>query len=285
MATPTVPLYGGRITTSQTPCQRWTDRRLSWQIADRDRFDARQYDVTPIDEATARRFVLRHHYLGSYPADRLRFGLHRNGDLVGVAVYSIPPQAKVLTLALPGLVPYRESLELGRFILADEVPGNGESWFLGQCHRQLLGAGVRGVVSFADPVARVVDGRVITPGHLGTIYQATNARYTGRGTPRSVKVLPDGTTLSERSAQKIRKQEQGHEGVERRLIDLGARAMRAGEQPAAWLKQALADVGTTRRQHAGCHRYVFQLGRNQRDRDRVVVGLPGLAYPKQLDVA
>ena len=41
----------------------------------------------------------------------------------------------------------------------------------------------------------------------------------------------------------------------------------------------------TRRKHDGCHRYVFQLGRNQRDRDRVTVGLPGQPYPKQLDVA
>jgi hypothetical protein len=64
------------------------------------------------------------------------------------------------------------------------------------------------------------DGTRITPGHVGWIYQATNAIYTGRATARTLVLLPDGTTLNARSIQKIRAQEQGYDHVERRLIAL-----------------------------------------------------------------
>ncbi|MFE5406826.1 hypothetical protein ACFQ9Z_37155 [Streptomyces sp. NPDC056580] len=45
--------------------------------------------------------------------------------------------------------------------------------------------------------------------------QATNAVYMGRATPRTVKLLPNGVVLNERMAQKVRRQEQGHEYAER----------------------------------------------------------------------
>ena len=44
--------------------------------------------------------------------------------------------------------------------------------------------GMRSVVSFADPVPRRVGGRVLFPGHVGIIYQAANAVFTGRSTAR-----------------------------------------------------------------------------------------------------
>jgi hypothetical protein len=60
--------------------------------------------------------------------------------------------------------------------------------------------------------------------------------------------------------QKIRKQRPGHEAAERRLIErYGARAMRAGENPAAWLRGAVRNdpaVGITLVRHGGCHRYL-----------------------------
>ena len=126
-------------------------------------------------------YVERHHYAGTYVASRLRYGLwERDGTLVGVAVLSIPVQRAVLTRPFPELEPYQESLELGRFVLADHVPANGESWFLGQVFRLAQHEGVRGIVSFSDPVARRdLAGRVVFPGHVGAIYQASNAIYAG----------------------------------------------------------------------------------------------------------
>jgi hypothetical protein len=72
-----------------------------------------------------------------------------------------------------------------------------------------------------------------------------------------VIVLPDGTTLGDRALNKVRNQERGHAYVERRLIALGARAPRAGEAPAAWLIEALGEVGATRLRHSGCYRYLL----------------------------
>ncbi len=116
---------------------------------------------------------------------------------------SIPPQARVLTQVFPGLHPYAESLELGRLVLDDEVPANGGN--RGSSPRYSGRAalvGVRGIVSFSDPMPRAAaDGTTITPGHVGTIYQALNAVYTSRGTERSLIVLPGGSIFSARAAQ------------------------------------------------------------------------------------
>src|SRR6202042_2664813 len=104
------------------------------------------------------------------------------------------------------------------------VPANGESWFLGQCARQAASTGLRGLVMFSDPIPRRrADGTVVMPGHVGVIYQASNAIYTGRGTPRTLTLLPDGTVFSDRAAQKIRRQDSGHHYAEAQLTSLGAR--------------------------------------------------------------
>ncbi len=94
------------------------------------------------------------------------------------------------------------------------------------------------------------------PGHVGTIYQDANSVYTGRCTPRTITLLPDGTALSDRAAQKIRTQERGHEYAERRLMKLAAWTMRAGQQPADWLAEALDAAGARKIHHPGNHRFI-----------------------------
>ena len=62
--------------------------------------------------------------------------------------------------------------------------------------------GIAGVVSFSDPLARrTAAGDVVFGGHVGTIYQAHNAAYLGRGTARTLRLLPDGAVLSARALQ------------------------------------------------------------------------------------
>jgi hypothetical protein len=105
----------------------------------------------------------------------------------------------------------------------------------------------------------------ICPGHVGTIYQATNAICPGRGTARTIVVLPDGTTLNDRAIQKVRRQERGHVYVEQRPCALGAPVPRAFESPAIWLTGALATLGDRRLRHRGCHRYCHVLRRVRGD--------------------
>ncbi|GGU37649.1 hypothetical protein GCM10010289_68210 [Streptomyces violascens] len=277
------------IPTASAWCQRWRARTHSWRHLSEGGFDARRYAVELLPEKGAKTFVVEHHYSGSFPSARFRYGLfdHGTGEarLCGVAVFGVPVRAEVLSLPLPDLVPYVESLECSRFVLLDECPANAESWFLARCFDALLARGVRGIVSFADPVPRTdAAGAVVAVGHVGTIYQATNAVYMGRATPRTKKLLPNGVVLNERMAQKVRRQEQGHEYAERMLLGLGAAPMRAGADPKVWLREALEAVGARNLRHRGVHRYVYRLGRNRRERESIRLGLSaGTAYPKVPD--
>ena len=245
-------------------CQRWSGRRHSWRHRSEGGFDPDGYQVTAIDEPAAKGFVLEHHYSASYPAASWRFGLHHGDDLVGVAVLSVPTSSGVLTNVFPDLVPYREALELGRFVLRDEVPANAESWFLARAFRLAWDAGVRGVVAFSDPMPRRTPAGLLFPGHVGTIYQASNARYCGRATARTLTLLPDGTVLNARAMSKVRQMERGHEHVERRLVALGAREPSKVEDRRTWLAEALVAAGARSERHSGNHRYAFGLGGQRR---------------------
>lgn len=265
-------------------CQRWTARQHSFRHRRDGGFDADRYAVESVDHSVARAYVLANHYSGTWPSDRLRYGLFDGGRLAGVMILGIPVQAKVLS-GVFDLEPYYESLELSRFVLDDSCPANSESWFLARGFEMAAAAGIRGVVSFADPVPRRVAGQLLFPGHIGTIYQASNALYTGRSVARTVSLLPTGEVFNDKTKQKIRKQEKGHEAAEQRLIALGARAPSAGERPADWLAEALEAAGAVKLRHRGCHRYAFTLGETRAQRRRVRVLLPSDRYPKERDAA
>lgn len=236
--------------------QRWHTRRSIFRPDEPIR--TADYDVAELpDDTTAKAFVTAHHYSGSYPAARFRFGLFRHGELAGVAVFSHPLSAATVTKPFGGRP--TESVELGRFVLLDEVPGNGETWFLGHCLRALARRRLRGVVSFSDPVPREgLDGQVVFPGHIGTIYQAANAAYLGRATPRTLKILPDGTVFSDRALQKVRARERGWEYAAGRLVEFGADPLLAGDDSRAWLNRWLPEL-TRLMRHPGNHKYAWAL--------------------------
>jgi hypothetical protein len=256
--------------------QRWNDRRDSYRPAG-EPIRTADFDVVEIlSDNVARAFVERHHYSGSYPAARARFGLYRRGELVGVAVFSHPCNDRVLTGVFPQLTP-TEAVELGRFVLLDEVPGNGESWMLARCFELLRGR-VAGVVSFSDPIPRTKrDGSAVFPGHVGTIYQALNARFLGRGKADTLRLLPDGRAMHRRARSKIRNLERGWEAAAEQLVAFGASPVDV-ENPAAWLDRWLAEL-TRPLRHPGNLRYAWGLER------RIARALPAsLPYPKARDV-
>ena len=256
-------------------CQRWRERRESYRPAG-EPIDPRRYGVEIVEDADARRFVVGHHYQGSYPAARLAVGLYQTRswvtpELVGVAVFSVPGGPQVL----PKWFPTVSAVELGRFVLLDEVAANGETWFLARAlrlvRRELK---VGAVLSFSDPMQRVstIDGRIVTPGHIGTIYQAGNAAYMGRGTPRSEILLPSGEVFSEQARCKIRGDKRGAAAAYRQLLSWGAPPRKPGEDGKAYLARALADTRTFRRiNHPGRLAYGWRLDG---------VKLVGGAYPK-----
>ena len=241
--------------------QRWRDRKSVFRRPD-EQIRTADYDVAELlDDNTAKAFVCRHHYSRSYPAARWRFGLFHQGELAGVAVFSHPVSNRVLTNVFDGSP--LDSVELGRFVLLDDVPGNGETYFLWACLRRLKKLGLVGVVAFSDPQARTnVQGEMVLPGHIGTIYQAGNSVYLGRGTPRTLRILPDGTVFSDRAIQKIRSLDQGWQYSVEKLVRFGA--TRLHDDPfdtpdsRGWLREWLPKL-TRKLRHQGNHKYAWWL--------------------------
>jgi hypothetical protein len=256
--------------------QRWRDRRDSYRPAG-ETINTLAYEVAAISgkgsDTIARSFVEQHHYSASYPAARFRFGLYRSSALVGAAVFSVPCRKEVISVPLG--VPFDEGTDLGRFVLLDDVPANGETWFLARCFDELRKIGLAGVVSMSDPFPRTTaDGTVQFGGHAGTIYQGLNGVYLGRATSRTLHLLPDGSVFSDRAAAKIRSQERGHEYAAAQLVAAGARPMRISEDPRAWLREVLEPL-TRKVRHPGNFRYAW--GFSKAVKKRLV---PAGPYPK-----
>lgn len=259
-------------------CQRWRDRRGTYRPAG-EPIRTRDYEVAEIaTDREARAFVERHHYSGSFPAARARFGLYRRDELVGVAVLSHPASEAALSAALPLPCDRLAKAELGRLVLLDDVPANGESWFMARAFELARDRGFEAIVSHSDPQARRrADGSVVFPGHLGIVYQALNATYLGQTKRSSWRLLPDGTVLSARGLSKLRAQDKGWRYVVELLLEHGAPAP-AGDWR-EWCTLAIETVSRTFR-HRGNHRYIWTLDRKLRRH------LPAsLPYPKLLEAA
>lgn len=255
--------------------QRWEEGRVRWRPAG-EVIRTSEYEVSTMagKDPAATGFIKTHHYSRSVPSGRFSFGLHRHGQMVGVAMFSHPTNDLTLTNVFP--CDRLAAIELGRFVLLDEVPGNGETWMLGRCFDLLRKAGIRGIVSFSDPMPRrTLDGALILPGHVGTIYAAHNGVYMGRGTSRTLRLFPDGTVFNDRTAQKIRTQERGWESAVETLRSYGAGPIEGDSR--SWLKQWLPQI-TRPLKHRGNHRYAWALDR--RLRRELPASLP---YPKTID--
>jgi hypothetical protein len=250
-------------------CQRWRAGRESYRPS-REPLDPTRFAVDGISEKVAKAFVVEHHYSGSYPAARVRVGLFRGHDLVGVAVFAEPAQRATIPRYAPGAT---DGVVLARFVLLDEVEANAETWFLARAFRGL--GGLDAVVSYSDPVRRTAsDGRVVLPGHVGTIYQAFNGRYLGRSRAELLHLGPDGRVVSRRGLSKLRNDERGADGVYRALLALGAPARRPLEDGPAYVARALAEGPFRRLRHPGNHVYAWPLRRG------VVIAPSAGSYPK-----
>ena len=98
------------------------------------------------------------------------WGLFDGETLIGVCAFATPNSENVRASVF-GPEHVNRVTELHRLVILDGTPTNTESWFI---VRALAGLhayrpGVWAVLSFADG----------TEGHIGTIYQATNALYCG----------------------------------------------------------------------------------------------------------
>jgi len=249
--------------------QRWY-KRMAMYRPEGEPFDPSRYTVAPVPFKEARAFVQTHHYSGSYPADRCRVGLYDGASLVGVAVFSVPMNQRVIP-RWTGQAP-QDGVELGRFVLIDEVPGNGESWFLARAFRLLCEQipEVKAVMSCSDPVPRRTEGGdLVMPGHVGCIYQAHNGRFVGRTSRKTLILDPAGRVMSARALSKIRNGERGSAYSYEMLTGMGAPKRKALESGRDYVKRALAEGPFTRIRHPGNLVYVWPLGAKRQRRATV----------------
>jgi hypothetical protein len=125
---------------------------------------------------------------------------------------------------------------------------------------------------------------MVFPGHVGTIYAAASATYVGRGTPSTLILAPDGTTVSNRMLSKVRNEDKGIDYGTATLVRHGAPPRRPGASGAAYVRRALREGPFRRLRHPGNHCYLFPLG-NTVTRRRLRNGWTPrlLPYPKQPD--
>ena len=255
-------------------CQRWRQHRTSYRPKV-EPIDTSKYGVEEMPEMDAKSFVCTHHYSASYPPARRRMGLYRAGDgLVGVAVFSVPCQIRTIPCYAPNLDP-SEGVELGRFVLLDDVPANGETWFLSRAFKLLRKSApeLKAVLSYADPIPRTTPDGLVKPGHIGTIYQAYNGKYLGRSGRSTHHFAPNGEFVSRRALSKIRQGERGGDGAYRSLVRCGAPTIRHGENGVSYVSRLTNDGLLRKVRHPGNHVYIWTL-------DKGVQTKSQLGYPK-----
>lgn len=264
--------------------QRWRERRTSFALPDTT-FSPDQYVVDLIPcVRVAKPFVELHHYTGTFPASRLSLGLFRQrqtgAELCGVCTFSVPVNNASIPLHTGFADPLRAT-DLGRLVLLDQVPANAESWFVAKAFRLLRREkpGIEAVVAYSDPVPRLDEmGRVIMPGHIGTVYQALSAELRGRSAARTDHILPNGRILSPRALSKLRSGDVGASYAERQILDAGAPARGFAEDPAQWVSRLIDQHFITRRRHSGNLVYTFALTKAAKIAGRTKPKLPYGAF-------
>jgi hypothetical protein len=260
--------------------QRWQGGGARWVAPSGGVFEPSRYRVDEVSESAAKAFICAHHYSASYPAARYRVGLFDvadGGALVGVCVFSVPMSQAVLT-RYADLGDAREGVELGRLVLLGDVAFNAESWFVSRALKQVREAkGVRFVLSYSDPVERrAASGEIVKPGHVGTIYQALNARFMGRSSSRVLLLSPSGVCVSPRALSKIRNGEVGARYAEGQLREAGAPPREAGEGGAQYVSRVLGGGLFQRLAHPGNLAYGWALERGRKG--EALFNLPALPY-------
>lgn len=272
---------------------RWSAGRSTYRPA-QEPIDPTRFFVERIEERLAREFVISHHYSRSFPAAIACYGLMERIEphqvrLSGVAVFSVSMQARAADAYGAAGEPF---CELGRFVLLDDVTGNGETFFLARAIRRLSvdktgpdgRAKYKLCLAYSDPVPRAdIKGNVTLTGHIGGIYASASAAYCGRSSSRTLWLAPDGTSLSERALSKLRSDDTGARYAYEMLLSHGAPPIAPGEESRAYVRRALNEGPFRRLHHPGNHAYILPCGtHSDRTRIRKLVDR-GLPRPRATD--
>ncbi len=203
----------------------------------------RDMTVGPVSTSDVQEFARRYHYTETGGNMTWRWGLWNGPVLHGVVAYNLPTRTACESVFGAEHGPDKV-WHMGRLILSEESPRNSES--------RLIGGSLRAIESNYPNVWAVITYAATDVGHIGTVYQATNAIYTGTG----------GETWFYVDQQNRR--HGTHHGGHRVHLDRAEK------------------MGWTRVQGGVKHRYLYILGNKTERRHRMnLLRYPILPYPKK----
>lgn len=198
--------------------------------------------VGPVSTQDVQEFARRYHYTGVGNNANWRWGLWRGVVLHGVVSYNLPTRSVCASVFGPEHL--HRVWHMGRLILSEESPRNSES--------RLIAGSLKAIRDEHPDVWAVLTYAATDAGHLGYVYQATNALYTGTGGDPKFYVdragRRRGTHLDGRSVSPARAE----------------------------------SMGWTLHRGGVKHRYLYVLGSKTQRRQRMAqLRLPVLPYPKE----
>jgi len=201
--------------------------------------------VSKVPRADVDEFCRRWHYTNTGGNMTWNYGLWDGVTLVGVVSYNIPTMPACSAYFGPDRWDW--VVHMGRLVCAEHAPRNVESRLI---------AGSLKVLKQERPVARaVVSYAASGVGHIGYVYQATNALYCGMTQPDRYLIDDCGNRRSPRERPS---------GVQE------------GTEFARYER-----IGWTMHREPGKHRYVYLVGdKRERKEARALLKFPVLPYPK-----
>jgi hypothetical protein len=202
----------------------------------------REMTVGHVSVADVNEFASRWHYSRGGGSALWRYGLFDGFTLVGVVAYNWPVKEACEMVMGPEYA--NTVVHMGRLVCAQDAPRNSESRLISESLKLLRvdRPETRAVLTYAAQ----------DQGHIGYVYQATNAIYTGTGGRYQNYTKSDGTHISTK-----------------------------GKSSPAGRAKLLAGGGAVTRALPK-HRYLYLIGnKTQRKESLKLLKLPVLPYPKE----
>lgn len=203
----------------------------------------RDMTVAPVTTRDVQEFARRYHYTGIANRNTClwRWGLWHEAVLHGVVSYNRPTRS--VCESVFGSENHEHVWHMNRLVLADKSPRNSES--------RLIAGSLKAISKEHKEVWAVLTYAASDAGHIGTVYQATNAIFTGVGGDQYYFLDQEGCR---------------HSTYIRGSLMTVERA---------------AERGWTRHRGGIKYRYVYILGsKTERRRRMNLLRLPALPYPK-----
>ena len=201
----------------------------------------RDMTVGPVSTSDVSEFCGRYHYTGLGNNVPIRFGLWHGFTLYGVIGYNVPTRETCASVF--GDEDIEHVWHMGRLAMADASPPNSES--------RLIGGSLRAIERTRPEIWAILTYAAQSAGHVGYVYQATNALYTGTGGGNQYLLDENGN---------------------RRGTKQGVRVTIAEARRRGWVFV----------KEPPKYRYLYILGsKTERKQRRAMLKLPVLPYPKR----